>query len=53
MPVASLIPLLCPEYPLDAVDEIVLVRLSSKAPEEFEYVEEAVEAFEGWRLVEE
>lgn len=50
MPVASLIPLLCPEYPLDAVDESVLVRLSSKAPEEFEYAVEVVEAFEGWRF---
>jgi hypothetical protein len=53
MPVASLTPLLCPEYPLEAVDESVLVRLSSKAPEELEYAVEAVEAFEGCRLVEE
>lgn len=53
MPVASLSPLLCPAYPLEAVDESVLVRLSSKAPEEFEYAEETVDAFEGWRLVEE
>lgn len=47
MPVASLTPRLCPEYPLEAVEESVLVRLSSKAPEEFEYAVEAVEAFEG------
>ncbi len=39
-------------YPLDAAEERVLVRLSSKAPEELEYAEETVEAFEGWRLVE-
>lgn len=53
MTVASLIPRLCPEYPLDAVDESVLVRLSSKAPDEFEYAVETVEALEGWRTVEE
>lgn len=53
MPVASLTPRLCPKYPLEAVEERVLVRLSSKAPEEFEYDVDAVEAFEGCRFVEE
>jgi hypothetical protein len=47
MPAASLSPLLCPAYPLDAVDEIVLVRLNSYAPDEFEYAVDAVDAFEG------
>lgn len=51
MTAASLSPRLCPAYPLDASEESVLVRLSSNAPEEFEYAVEAVEAFEGWRLV--
>lgn len=52
MPVASLSPRLCPAYPLVAIDETVLVRLSSNAPDEFEYVVDAVEeAFEGCRFV--
>jgi hypothetical protein len=51
MPVASLKPLLWPMYPLEAVDDRVLVRLSSNTPEELEYTVEAVEAFEGWRFV--
>jgi hypothetical protein len=34
-------------YPLEAVDDSVLVLLSSKAPDEFEYPEDAVDAFEG------
>ncbi len=50
MTAASLIPRLC-WYPLEAVDESVLVRLSSNTPEEFEYADEAVEALEGWRFV--
>jgi hypothetical protein len=52
MLVASLIPRLW-LYPLDAADESVLVRLSSKAPDEFEYIVEAVDAFEGCRFVDE
>ena len=50
MPVASLTPRLWPEYPLDALDESVLVRLRSKAPEELEYEVDTVDAFDGWRL---
>lgn len=46
---ASLTPRLCPAYPLEAVDESVLVLLSSKA-DEFEYADDAVDAFEGCRL---
>lgn len=46
MPVASLIPRLCAAYPLDAVDDSVLVRLNSNAPDEFEYADDTVEAFE-------
>jgi hypothetical protein len=38
-------------YPLEAVDERVLVRLSSNAPEKFEYAVDTVEVFEGCRLV--
>jgi hypothetical protein len=38
-------------YPLEAVDDRVLVRLSSNTPDELEYTVEAVEAFEGWRFV--
>jgi hypothetical protein len=45
MPVASLVPRLC-AYPLDAVDDNVLVRLNSNAPDEFEYADDEVEAFE-------
>jgi len=51
MPVASLSPRLCPAYPLDAVDESVLVRLSSYAPDELDYAVDTVDAFDGWRLV--
>lgn len=51
MPVASLTPRLCPEYPLEAVEEMVLVRLSSRCPDELEYAVEAVEAFDGCRFV--
>jgi hypothetical protein len=52
MPVPSLSPRLWPAYPLDAIDEIVLVRLSANAPDEFEYAVDAVEeAFEGCRRV--
>ena len=47
MPAASLSPRLCPAYPLDVVDESVLVRLSSNAPEELEYAVDIVEAFDG------
>jgi hypothetical protein len=36
MPVASLSPRLWPAYALEFVEESVLVRLSSKAPDEFE-----------------
>ena len=38
-------------YPLDAVEERVLVRLNSNAPDEFEYAVDAVEAFEYCRFV--
>ena len=51
MPAASLSPRLCPPYALEFVEESVLVRLSSKAPEEFEYAVETVDAFDGWRLL--
>jgi hypothetical protein len=51
IPVASLRPRLWPAYPLETVDDNVLVRLSSNAPEELEYAVEAVDAFEGWRFV--
>lgn len=44
--VASLTPRLCP-YPLDAADESVLVLVRSNTPEEFEYPDDAVDAFEG------
>lgn len=47
MPVASLSPRLCPAYPLDVVDESVLVRLSSNAPDELEYAVDIVDAFDG------
>lgn len=50
MPVASLSPRVCPAYPLDAVEERVLVRLNSNAPDEFEYAVDTVEAFEGCRF---
>ena len=53
MPVASLSPRLCPAYPLDAVDESVLVRLNLNAPDEFEYAVDTVEAFEGCRFADE
>jgi hypothetical protein len=52
IPVASLSPRLWMAYPLDAVDESVLVRLNSNVPDEFEYAVDTVEAFEGWRFVE-
>ena len=43
-------PRLCPaplyEYPLDAVEETVLVRLGGKGLEDIEYAEEMVEALE-------
>lgn len=51
IPFTSLSPRLWLAYPLDTVEDSVLVRLSSKAPEEVEYAVEAVDAFEGWRFV--
>lgn len=51
IPAASLNPLLCVPYPLDPVEENVLVRLNSWALEEFEYAVDAVDAFEGCRFV--
>jgi len=49
MPAASLSPLLWPVYPLDAIEDSVLVLLNSNAPEECEYPDDAVEALEGSR----
>ena len=51
MPAASLSPRLWTPYVLEFVEDSVLVRLSSKAPDEFEYAVETVDAFEGWRLL--
>jgi hypothetical protein len=52
MPVASLSPLLWPAYPLDPLEDNVLVLLNSNAPEECEYPDDAVEALEGSRCTE-
>lgn len=51
MPLASLRPRLCPGggYPLEAVEDTVLLRLSSEASEGCVYAEEALEAVECWR----
>lgn len=51
IPIDSLSPRVCLAYPLDVVEERVLVRLSSNVPDEFEYAVDTVEAFEGCRFV--
>jgi hypothetical protein len=53
MPVASLSPRLWPAYALEFVEESVLVRLSSNAPDEFEYAVDTVDALESCLLFEE
>lgn len=52
---ASLWPRLCAgvDGALDEVEDKVLVRLSSKTPDEYECLEDADEdALDGWRLIE-
>ena len=53
MGAASVMPRLWPgrtyEYALEAVDEIVLVRLGIEGSERYEYADEFVEADEFWR----
>lgn len=48
--VTSLMPLLCAEYPLEAAEDNVLLRLSSKILDGLEHAVDAVEALEGSRF---